>query len=103
MQVKRDTLLAYVSSLSGLFITKTSPHGLTPTELILICYIHSISQGAEITREMKAQIANDTNHGLQVITNAINKLTKKGVIVDNKLHPIFLSKQITIEYGKGAM
>lgn len=96
--IKPRNLLQYISCLSGVFITKDSPHGLTPTELIMLCHIYSLSQGKELTKEVRTAIANETNHGLQVITNYINKFKKKKVVVDNKLHPIFFKTKITIEY-----
>jgi hypothetical protein len=92
----------FVRCLSGLFITKDNPGGLTPTELTITAAIYSILKTRktfEIDKEVKLELANLNNSTFQVAVNYINKLKTKGVVTkDNRLHPVFYKKQITIEW-----
>ncbi len=99
--VEPKSLGGFVRCLSGFFITKSNPTGLTPAECTLLSALISLLQQTEdkiITKEVKVNLANMTNHSLQVITNYINKFVKKGVIQSGKLHPIFYQDKIVISY-----
>lgn len=103
-KVQPKSLGEYVRCLSGFFMTKTNPAGLTPKEctvLAALCFVLK-NCTTEITKEKRVQLANLTNHNTQVITNYISKFKKKGVIVDNKLHPVFY-KKIILQYGENNM
>lgn len=90
----------FVRILSGIFISSSNPQGLTIVELKLVTTLLSILPNQEkITKETRIQLCNLTNNKMQVIVNYLNKLKKKGVIVNDKLHPIFYKQQIVIHYG----
>jgi hypothetical protein len=90
-----------VRILSGVFISSSNPHGLTTKELKLVTLLLSILPNQEeITKEVKNQLCNMTNNKMQVMVNYLNILKKKGVIVKNRLHPIFYKQQILIEWTK---
>lgn len=100
LQVRPKSLGGLVRSLSGLFITRENPNGLTPKECVIIgAFRFLLSEDQPITQSVKTEVCNMTNHSFQVITNYVNKFRKKGVIVNDKLHPIFYKQKVTI-YGK---
>lgn len=101
--VEPKSLGGFVRCLSGFFITKNNPTGLTPAECTLLAALISILHQTgdhRITKEAKLELANITNHSLQVITNYMNKFVKKGVIIEDKIHPIFYMKEIKICYDQ---
>jgi len=90
-----------VRVLSGIFISSSNPHGLTTKELKLVTVLLSILPNQEeITKEVRTQLCNLTNNKMQVMVNYLNILKKKGVIVKNKLHPMFYNQQILIEWTR---
>lgn len=95
--VRAKSLGGFVRSLSGLFITKENPLGLTSTECSMLAALIHVASDKAITKNMKIELANISNHGFQVITNYINRLKKKGAITDdNKINPVFLADKVTI-------
>lgn len=101
LKLTPKTLSGFVRSLSGVFITTSNPHGLTTKELKLVTLLLSILPNQEeITKEVRIQLCNTTNNKMQVVINYLNTLRKKGVIVEDKLHPIFYKEQIIIEWIK---
>ncbi len=102
--IKPKSLGGFVRNLSGLFITKTNPTGISPKECsVLAQLIFILSQRKEkvINKEVKLELANMNNHSLQVATNYITKFRTKGVVMkDNTINPIFLKTRIIIEYGE---
>ena len=101
LKLTPKTLGGFVRTLSGVFITSSNPQGLTFVELKLLTALLSIlPKDTEIHKDTKVQLANLTNNKVQVVVNYLNKLKRKGVIVDNKLHPIFYKEQIIIEHGQ---
>lgn len=105
--IRPKSLGGYVRVLSGLFITKTNPSGISPKEcsiLAQLIFILSQRSGRKITKDVKLEIANMNNHSLQVITNYISKFRNKGIVLpDNTLSPIFFKNKIIIEYGTDTM
>lgn len=102
--IKPKSLGVFVRSLSGLFITKTNPTGLTPKECIILAaliYVLDEKNTRIITKEIKEELANMTNHSLQVITNYINKFRIKDVVTSsNTINSIFYKDKIIIESWK---
>ncbi len=100
--IKPKTWGSFVRAVSGLFITKDNPNGLTPKECTVVaCFLHYTPSGSIVTKQVKVSVANDLNLGLQVATNYVTKFRKKGVITtDLKLHPVFYKDKIIIENGK---
>lgn len=94
--VRPQTAGGFVRSVSGLLITKENPLGLTPKECTVLAVVLSVVGGELITREHKVDISNELNQSLQVTTNYLSKFKKKGVIVANRLHPLFWAGKITI-------
>lgn len=96
--VKPTSLGGFVRAVSGLFITTKSP-GLSPKELEILCLFILYTGANSITREDKVNIANQTNLSVQVVTNYVSRLKKRGVISkDNKIHPLFFKHKIVIEW-----
>lgn len=101
LKLQPKTLSGFTRAISGFFISSSNPQGLTLVELKLLTSLLSILPNQEeITKEAKIQLCNLTNNKMQVMVNYLNKLKKKKVIVDNKLHPIFYKQQIIIEWTK---
>lgn len=102
MKVACSTLRGYLQGVSGLFITKDNPGGLTPKELdILTALIFILEEESTvtITAEVKSQVASMTNHPIQVITNYVKKLRDKNVLTkNNTLHPVLKDTSVIIEY-----
>lgn len=99
--IKPTTLGGFVRSLSGIFITKENPQGLTRKECTVIAILLNVMEGnKELTKEAKIEVSNQLNQSVQVTTNYLNKFRAKGVMVGNKMHPIFYMDKITIEYAR---
>ena len=100
--VKANSLGSFVRSISGIFMNKSNPNGITNKECTLIAqliFILSEKSTTVVDRQVKIELANMTNHNLQVITNYIGKFKNKGIILeDNKIHPLFLETEITIKH-----
>ena len=101
MTIKTQTQRGYLQAISGLFITKKNPGGLTPKELDFLAAIIFVGVDKEtraIGPEQKKHISALTNHPIQVVTNYIKKLRDKNVLTqDNKILPILLTDEITIQ------
>lgn len=99
--IKPKSLRSFVTGISGLFINKGNENGITPKEcLVISCILHTLLKNnlKVITRQVKVEVANDLNQSLQVTTNYISKLRKKGVVLDNDtLHSLFYKTKITIQ------
>lgn len=100
--IKPTTLGGFVRSLSGLFITKENPQGLSPKECTVLAVLLSLSQDKPValTKELRLEASNQLNQSLQVTTNYINKFKKKGVVTGNSLHLLFFMDKITISYAR---
>ena len=97
--VKPNTLGGFVRSLSGLFITKSNPLGLTNAECTVLAALIPIAGNRQIKKEIKIQVASISNHGLQVVTNYFNRLKHKCAIrSNNTIHPILLNSTVIIKY-----
>lgn len=95
--IKPKTTGGLIRALSGLFITKDNPNGLSNKECTVLAVLLSLIGNQEITKETKILLSNQLNQSLQVTVNYINKFKLKGVIgQDNKLHKI-LFKKVTID------
>ena len=94
-KLQPKNLPAYIRILSGYFnLTKKEQQVLTA-----IIHILNEVETEVITREVKIEIANFCNFKLQVVTNYINLMKKKGCIKSNNtLHPILTSNKVVIEY-----
>jgi len=96
--IKPKSLGGFVRSLSGLFITKDNPNGLSPKECTVIAVILATAGDNYITKELRIEVSNQLNQSLQVTANYINKFKNKGVITkEDKLHPLFFKQKITID------
>lgn len=96
--IKPTTLASFIKSLSGLFITKENPNGISPKELIVFITLVHLTHEV-VDKDVKVMVSNSLNQTLQVTTNYVSKFKKKGLITkDNKIHPLFSKKRIVIEY-----
>lgn len=100
--IRPKTLHGFVQGLSGMFVTKDNPGGLTPKELkmlsimVFICKQKNVKT---ITREVREGMVEITAHSAQVITNYINKFKKKGAITDDgKISSVLFGNRVTILY-----
>jgi len=97
LQIKNpDT---YVKAVSGLFITSKTPTGLTPTEIKIISRIMEYSGGEDITFSVRRKIMDEFGFKRQTFYNMVVVLKRKGAIVDNRLHKIFSSGKLLINYA----
>jgi DNA-binding MarR family transcriptional regulator len=98
MEIKINHLPNYIKAVVGLL-----PQDISPKELQVltaIYYILTLYEDKTVNRKVKEDLANMSNYKLQVVTNYVNKLKKKGIIgKDSKLHPYFQSTTITFNYG----
>lgn len=94
MKLQTTSLEKYIRAISGVF------NFLTPKELDILSIIVVMCDGKpEITTNIKRKVSSATGHNMQVITNYISRLRKKGAIVSRmELHPVLVSKRVTIEY-----
>lgn len=103
-KVQPKSLGGFVRCLSGLFITKDNPHGLSPKECTILSMMIHLIGDRTITKNDKIELSNQLNQKLQVTVNYINTFKKKGVITkDDKLHAIFHKQKVTIEYGENVL
>lgn len=99
--VTATTLNSFVKVISGIFITKANPNGVSPKELEIFCALIELAKGP-INKAVKVKLSNKLNQSLQVSTNYIAKFKRKGLVTSkNRIHPIFSKKKIVIEYGTG--
>lgn len=105
--VKPKSLGGYIRCISGLFMTKDNPNGLSPKECTILAQIVFIlkQQGKDtIDKEVKQELSNINNHTLQVSTNYVNKLKRKNTITkDNKLHQVFNHTKMIVQYEQDVM
>lgn len=103
LTLKPKTRGSFVRCVSGLFITKTNPQGLTQAELNILTALYTIlltKNKTVVDKDVKIELANMTNNKLQVIINYVNKLKHKNVIMqDDTLHSIFSKQEIIIQYA----
>lgn len=93
--IKPKSIGGLVRSLSGLFITKENPQGLTPKECTVLAVLLSIVGKEEITREHKVDVSGELNQSLQVTTNYISKFKRKRVVTEeHRIHPLFFTKVV---------
>jgi hypothetical protein len=99
-----STQRGYLQAISGMFATKQHPGGLTPKEIdILVTILFVLDQesvGANIvTRLIKRQVSQLSNHPTQVVTNYMKRLRDKGALdKDNRLHKLIRTNEVTIKY-----
>lgn len=93
---------SFVRAVSGLFISKEHPHGLSPKECsILAALLTLMEEGKIIDKTVKIDLSNMLNQNLQVTTNYMNKFKQKGIVSEEgRLHPILFKNKITIQYEK---
>lgn len=98
MLVKANTLKGYLQGISGLFITRDNPGGLTPKELDMLTaflFVLGEEKQTEIDASIKDKVSSLTNHPQQVITNYMKKLRDKGLFTTaNRPHPILFETKI---------
>jgi hypothetical protein len=103
-KIQCSTVRGYIQGVSGLFISKDNPSGLTPKEidiLTAIVFVLAEERSHVIIASTKEKVATLTNHPVQVITNYIKKLRDKRVLSqNNELHKLLREKVVFIEYEK---
>lgn len=100
-KVQPKSLGGFVRSVSGLFISKSNKHGLSPKECTLVSLLRSLlpTKESKMSKLTRQEVSNQFNQSLQVTTNYINRLKKKGVIMeDESLHPVLYETKIVIEW-----
>lgn len=92
----------FIQALSGLFISKDNPTGLSPREMDILSMLLYVAKGEKkVNQRIKEQISTLTGYNLQVVTNYVKKFRDKGVLSQkNEISPILLQEKITIVNGK---
>jgi len=91
--------VGYVRAVSGLFITKANPSGLTAKEIEIVAKLMEYSSSGIITFPARKKTMDDLELKTQNFYNAMTVLKKKGVVVNEELHRIFTSKNLTVHYA----
>jgi len=91
--------VSYIRAVSGLFITKESPSGLTSKDIRIIAKLMEYSTSGVITFSARKRTMDDLGLKNQNFYNAMTTLKNKGVVVNEELHRIFTSKNLTINYA----
>lgn len=91
--------VAYVRAVSGLFITKNHPSGLTSKEIKIISKLMEYSTSGVVTFAARKKTMEDLTMKRQAFYNAMTILKAKNVLVDEELHRIFTSNMLTINYA----
>lgn len=102
MKLRVDNTLEYVTAISGLFISKDNPGGLTKQEIkIFSLLIEEMrkEQETKLSTNTRKILAKKLNYSFQVMTNYITKFKNKRLLnKDKSLHPIFTANTLTIFY-----
>jgi len=98
MVVQVKSYRGFVQALSGLFISKENPNGLSPRELdVLAVLLYVIGDSPSVNAEVKEKVEAIIKQPSQVVTNYMKKFRDKGVLnKENVLSPIFKHKEIKI-------
>jgi hypothetical protein len=99
LKLKVNTSDAYVRAVSGIFITKKNPSGLTPKEIELISKLMEHSVKGVITSKTRTVVTEAMGWKKQNFYNMVVILKTKGVLVDEELHRIFTSGSINLQYA----
>lgn len=91
--------VAYVRAVSGLFITKNHPSGLTGKEIKIIAKLMEHSTSGVLTFAARKKTMDELGLKQQNFYNAMTILKSKGVLVDEELHRIFTSTSLNINYA----
>jgi hypothetical protein len=94
--------VAYVRAVSGLFITKDHPSGLTSKEVRIIAKLMEHSTKGVITFAARKKTMEELGFKRQNFYNAMTVLKSKGVMVDEEMHRIFTSHILTINYANNS-
>ena len=89
--------VAYVRAVSGLFITKSHPSGLTNKEVRIIAKLIEHSSSGVLTFAARKKTMDELVMKRQAFYNAMTILKAKGVLVNEELHRIFTSDSLTIK------
>ena len=89
----------YVRAVSGLFITKEYPSGLTIREMQIIASLINHSKSGVLTFASRKKTMDELEIKSQHFYNAMVVLKRKGVLVEDELHRIFTSSNLTINYA----
>ena len=91
--------VAYVRAVSGLFITKNNPSGLTSKEIRIIAKLMQHSSSGVVTFATRKRVMDELEIKQQHFYNSMTTLKSKGVLVNEELHRIFTSDSLTINHA----
>ena len=88
----------FIQAVSGLFITKRNPTGLSPREIdVLTALIYYLKGERQVTTEVKKDLSVLLEQPIQVVTNYLKKFRDKKILnEENVINSIFLEKKILI-------
>jgi len=92
----------YVRAVSGLFITKNHPSGLTPREIDIIAKLIEHSSSGVVTFAARKKTMEQLDLKPQNFYNAMVILKEKGVMIEQELHRTFTTNAITIKYASNS-
>ncbi len=91
--------VGYIRAVSGLFITKVHPSGLTPREIDIIAKLMQHSVSGIVTFAARKKTMSELDLKPQNFYNAMVILKEKGVMINKELHRTFTTNTITIRYA----
>jgi len=91
--------VSYVRAVSGLFITKDHPSGLTTKEIRIIAKLMQHSKSGIVTFSARKKTMDELGLKTQNFYNAMTMLKSKGVMINEELHRIFTSPSLTVNYA----
>jgi len=99
LKLTLKTQASYVRAVSGLFITKDHPSGLTSKDIKIIAKLMEHSKSGIVTFAARKRTMEELGLKQQNFYNAMTILKGKGVLVDEELHRIFTSDTLTVNYA----
>ncbi len=91
--------VGYIRAVSGLFITKKYPSGLTPREIDIVAKLMEHSSAGTVTFAARKKTMTELEMKPQNFYNAMVILKEKGVMIEQELHRTFTTNAITIKYA----
>jgi hypothetical protein len=99
LKLKVTTSEGYVRAVSGLFITKGNPSGLTKREVEMVAKLMKHSVKGVITSKTRDKVTDEMGWKKQNFYNMVVILKAKGVLIDEELNRIFTAGAINLEYA----
>lgn len=90
---------AYVQAVSGLFISKENPNGLTSKEMDVLSCLMEFSFHGMVTKDARVKAMEKLKFKNQNFYNAMSSLRDKKAVNGEKLHPVFVQTSLQVSYA----